>query len=88
MSVSNADYLKSLYFAGRTLGDKSVSSDAYFEIEGYPTVGLLTKQFPWPTMGPAGEIEGVGPMGTGFWKPQQHIGQVPLRLQRARQPRP
>lgn len=71
MTVSNADYLKGQYNAVRLLGNKSVNSDAFFEIDGYPQIGFLIKQFPWPTLGPGGEIEVAGPAGMGMWQPQQ-----------------
>lgn len=71
MAVSSAEYLKGFYNTARALGNKSVSSDAYFEIEGHEHLGLLTKQFPFPTLGSAGEIEIASPMGAGMWQPQQ-----------------
>jgi hypothetical protein len=71
MSVSSAEYLKGFYNTARAMGDKSISSDAYFEIEGYEHLGLLAKQFPFPTLGPAGEIEIAMPMGAAMWQAQQ-----------------
>ena len=53
------------------MGDKSVNSDAYFEIEGQDDLALLTKQFPFPTLGVTGEIEVASPMGAAMWQPQQ-----------------
>jgi hypothetical protein len=71
MTVSNADFLKANYNAMRLLGDKSINSDATMEIEGFEQLLQLTKQFPWPTIGPAGEIEFPGPLGTTSAQPQQ-----------------
>ena len=71
MSVSSAEYLKGFYNTARALGNKSVNSDAYFEIEGHEDLALLTKQFPFPTLGVAGEIEIAMPMGATMWQEQQ-----------------
>ena len=71
MAVSSAEYLKSFYNTARALGNKSINSDAYFEIEGHEDLALLTKQFPFPTLGSAGEIEIPMPMGAAMWQPQQ-----------------
>lgn len=71
MSVSSADVLKGFYNLSKAVGDKSINSDAYFDIEGFPGMGILIKQFPWPVLTPGGEIEMSGPMGSGMWQPQQ-----------------
>lgn len=71
MSVSNATVLSGFFNAIQALGDKSVSSDAYFEIEGHEDLALLTKQFPWPVLGVGGEIESPTPMGGVMWQAQQ-----------------
>lgn len=71
MTVSSRQFLKSLYSSTRALGDKVVSSDAFFEIEGHEDLGLLIKQFPWPELSPGGEIEVPLPMGAAGWQPQQ-----------------
>lgn len=71
MTVSAADVLKGYYNAAKALGDKAVSSDAYFEIEGHEGIALLTKQFPWPVLSPGGEIEIATAMGAAMWQPQQ-----------------
>lgn len=71
MSVSSASYLKGFYNTARAMGSKSISSDAYFEIEGHEDMGMLTKQFPFATLGSAGEIEIAMPMGAAMWQPQQ-----------------
>lgn len=71
MTVSNAAYLKQFYDAAAAQGAKAVSSDFAFEIEGFEQMYLLTKQCPWPELSPGGEIEGAGPLGSGFWQPQQ-----------------
>lgn len=69
--VSAGSYLKTLFNSTRALGDKSVSSDAMFEIKGYEGISLLIKQFPWPTLSPAGEIEVPMPLGSAKWQAQQ-----------------
>lgn len=71
MTVSSAKYLKGFYSAAKALGAKSINSDAWMDIEGHSEMGLLTKQFPWPTLGSQGEIEVPGPLGTKSWQPQQ-----------------
>lgn len=76
MTVSNLDALKGFHNATRALGTKSINSDAYFEIEGHESLSLLIKQFPWPTVGPSGEIEIPGPMGSlGYIPAQNKTGQ-------------
>jgi hypothetical protein len=71
MTVSNPAYLQSLYNTTRSMGDKAISSDAAFEIEGFEQMWLLTKQFPWPELSSAGEIEIPMPLGAAKWEPQQ-----------------
>ena len=71
MTVSSQDVLKSFHNASRALGTKSINSDAYFEIEGHENLSLLIKQFPWPTIGPSGEIEIAGPLGSLGYRPAQ-----------------
>lgn len=71
MTVSNLAYLKEVFDATVALGDKIVSSDAMIVIEGYESLSLLIKQFPWPILSPQGEIEVAGPMGTKTLQPQQ-----------------
>lgn len=69
--MNTGAYLKQLYNATSALGDKVISSDAFFEIEGHEELGLLIKQFPWPELSSAGEIEVPMPMGAARWQPQQ-----------------
>ncbi|AJG18837.1 hypothetical protein [Cupriavidus basilensis] len=71
MGVNTAAYLNGFYDTTRAMGDKAVSSDGAFEIEGFEDMWLLTKSFPWPTISPAGEIEVPTPLGGGMWQPQQ-----------------
>jgi hypothetical protein len=71
MSVTNADVLKGYYTGVRALGDKSINSDAWFEIVGFEKIGLLTKQFPWPVLSSLGEIEIPGPNGLVMGQAQQ-----------------
>lgn len=71
MTVSNADVLRGFYNATKAMGNKSVNSDAFFVIDGHEDLALVTKQFPWPVLGVAGEIESPGPLGTASWQPQQ-----------------
>ena len=70
-NVKTGAYLRSLYASTSALGDKVVSSDAFFEIEGHEQLGLLIKQFPWPELSPGGEIEVPMPCGATRWQPQQ-----------------
>jgi hypothetical protein len=82
MTVSNAQYLKSLYDQTQALGEKAISSDFALEIEGFEAMWLLAKQCPWPTLSPAGEIEVATPLGAAKWQAQQlkinQQGQVSL----------
>ena len=71
MTVSTNDILRSMYNVEKAAGRPSINSDATMEIEGYPNLRVLTKQFPWPTVGPAGEIEVPGQLGTISYIPQQ-----------------
>lgn len=71
MTTSTPAYLKSLFNSTVALGDKAVSSDAFFEIIGHEDIGLLIKQFPWPEISPQGEIEVPMPMGSMTYQPQQ-----------------
>ena len=68
MTVSNKAFLKATFDQSVALGDKIVSSDANFVMEG---LSLLIKQFPWPILSSQGEIEAAGPMGTKTFQPQQ-----------------
>lgn len=83
MSVSSADYLKKLFGQTQSLGDKAISSDFALEIEGYEAMWLLSKQCPWPSLSPGGEIEVPGPLGMAQWQPQQlkvhQQGQITLQ---------
>jgi hypothetical protein len=71
MTVSTAKFLNTTFNTTRALGDKAVSSDAQFVIDGHEDVTLLIKQFPWPIITPAGSIEIPGLMGTNMLQPQQ-----------------
>lgn len=71
MTVSSGAYLKTLFQNTAALGDKAISSDATFEIEGFEQISMLVKQFPWPELSPAGEIEVPMAMGASRWQPQQ-----------------
>jgi hypothetical protein len=71
MTVSSEAYLKGVFDSTTALGDKIVSSDAMFVIEGYENLSILCKQFPWPVLTPQGEIEVPGPSGTKTFQPQQ-----------------
>lgn len=71
MTVSSTQVLQGFYNAGKALGTKSINSDATFEIEGHADLLLNTKQFPWPTIGPSGEIEYPTPMGGTAAMPAQ-----------------
>lgn len=71
MTVNNADFLKASYNAQRLLGDKAVASDATLVPEGFESMALLIKQFPWPILTTQGEIEVPMPMGAAAWQPSQ-----------------
>lgn len=71
MSVSKPDYLRALYNAKSAAGQPSINSDATLQIVGYESILLQTKQFPWPVIGPSGEIEQAGPMGITTVLPAQ-----------------
>lgn len=70
-NVKTGAYLKGIFSATAAMGDKVISSDAFFEIEGHEEIGLLIKQFPWPELSVAGEIEVPMPYGSARWQPQQ-----------------
>lgn len=82
MTISSNAYLRQAYSSTVALGDKAVSSDATFEIEGFEGMMLLIKAFPWPTLSPGGEIEVPMPLGQAMYMPQQiqthKSGQVTL----------
>jgi len=71
MTVSNAAYFKTFYDSTRAMGEKVISSDFAFEIEGFEGSYLLCKQAPWPELAPAGEIEVPTLLGGTMWQPQQ-----------------
>jgi hypothetical protein len=71
MTVSSGALLKSIHNATAAMGDKVVSSDATFEIEGFEDISLLIKQFPWPQLTSGGEIEVPTPLGAAMWQSQQ-----------------
>lgn len=83
MTTSNPQYLGEFFNQAQALGDKAVSSDFAFEIEGFEQTWLLAKQCPWPTISPAGEIEVPSPLGGAYWQPQQlkinQQGQITLQ---------
>jgi hypothetical protein len=71
MTVSTGAILKQAFDVQKALGDKSVSSDAMFVIDGFEETRMLFKQFPWPTLSPGGEIAVPQPNGGESWQPQQ-----------------
>lgn len=71
MSIATQDYLRALYNSKNAVGAPSINSDATMEIEGFENLLLQTKQFPWPVIGPSGEIEQAGPLGSMSYTPQQ-----------------
>lgn len=64
-------YLKQVLGTVAKMGNKAISSDAMFVVDGYEDIRLLTKQFPQPVTSTAGEIEVPGPLGTVTVQPQQ-----------------
>lgn len=71
MTTSTGAFLQEQYSTVKALGDKAVSSDATFVIDGFEHLRLLCKQFPWPILSPAGEIAIPAPLGMELWQPQQ-----------------
>ncbi|MFM0608674.1 hypothetical protein PQR05_29510 [Paraburkholderia sediminicola] len=71
MTLSTEAYLQTALAQVNSFGDKAISSDAMFVIDGYEANRLLTKQFPQPVLSSGGEIEVAGPMGIATWQPQQ-----------------
>ncbi|MCA8037135.1 MULTISPECIES: hypothetical protein [Burkholderia cepacia complex] len=71
MTTSTGAFLQEQYSMVKALGDKAVSSDATFVIDGFEHLRLICKQFPWPILSPAGEIAIPMPMGSEGWQPQQ-----------------
>jgi hypothetical protein len=71
MTVSTGAFLQQQYGLVQAAGDKSISSDAAFVIDGFEYLRLLCKQFPWPILSPGGEIAIAGPNGMEMWEPQQ-----------------
>lgn len=71
MTLNTDAYLSQALNQLATFGDKSISSDAQFVIDGFERHRLLTKQFPQPILSSGGEIEIPGPMGIATWQPGQ-----------------
>lgn len=71
MALNTGAFLRDSYTQVRTLGDKSISSDAVFVIDGFEQLRMLCKQFPWPLLSPRGEIAIAMPNGGEAWQPQQ-----------------
>lgn len=71
MAVSNAQILKGNYDVTKSMGDKVVSSDFAFVVEGFEELWMITKQAPWGMLSAAGEIEVPTPMGAAMWQSQQ-----------------
>jgi len=71
MTLSTDAYLSQALNQLATFGDKSISSDAMFVIDGFENHRLLTKQFPQPILSAGEGIEIPGPMGTVLWQPSQ-----------------
>lgn len=71
MTVSSNQVLQGFYNASKAMGQKSINSDATLEIAGHTDLYLSTKQFPWPNVGPSGEIEYPTPMGGTAAMPAQ-----------------
>ena len=69
--LTNGAYLKKLYGDTNALGFKAIDSDFTMEIKGFENIYLLTKQFPFPVLSPAGEIEVPTVGGASVWQPQQ-----------------
>ena len=71
MSVSPPTLLKGIYNTIKATGRKAISSDATMMVHGLPDMVWHIKQFPWPILSSAGEIEQPMPLGSAGWTPQQ-----------------
>lgn len=71
MVVSTGQQLGALHAQITAKGLKVVNSDFAFQIEGFESMWMLTKQCPWPELSVGGEIEIAGPQGSGAFQPQQ-----------------
>lgn len=80
MTISTGSYVKSFHDLALVMGQKKISSDMAFEIQGYEQYWLLCKQFPWPVLSIGEAIETPTPLGTAMWTPSQikihHQGSV------------
>jgi len=72
MALSTGIYLKKTFDAVNAMGDKFVSSDGQFVIDGFEEYGLLIKQFPWPVMSSGEAIEIPSMMGAKYHQRSQH----------------
>lgn len=70
MTVLAAQIQKGYYNQAQALGEKAISAEFAFEIEGHEGLYLLCKQAPHALLGPQGEIELPGPMGDVTYQPQ------------------
>ncbi len=77
MSIASQNLLKAFFNGKAAVGAASINSDAALQIEGFESLWLQTKQFPWPVVGPSGEIEQPGPMGS--------VSVIPAQLKTAQQ---
>lgn len=71
MTINSAEFLKLQYQTHRTLGDRSLSSDARMVISGFEHLTMLIKDFSWPVLSTAGEVEVWLPGGQKTWQEQQ-----------------
>lgn len=71
MTQSTGSYLESMANTIAAYGDKALSSDAIFVIDGWEHMQLLCKQFPSPVLSTGGEIEIPEPNGSMGWQQQQ-----------------
>ena len=69
--ISSAQELESFYNISKALGAPAISSDGTMVIDGFESMYVTIKQFPWPVIAPMGEIETSEIMGSMNYEPQQ-----------------
>ncbi|WP_292999998.1 hypothetical protein [Nevskia sp.] len=70
MPLNSADFLKAQYLVNKALGNRSLASDARIVISGFEHLTVLIKDFTWPVLSPAGEVEVWLPGGQKTWQAQ------------------
>jgi hypothetical protein len=68
---SSLAYLQSQFAVSKALGDRSLQSDALMVIDGFEFLTMLLKDFVWPVVSTAGEVEIWLPNGQRALQQQQ-----------------